>query len=93
VNGATQRPILVTQISRASYLMTDESPVYPKIGNEFGGHGTVNHSIEEYVRHGGWMHTNTVENSGSFGSPADSGVHCVLSVLGEVFEALDRFSS
>ena len=30
---------------------------------------------------------------GSFGSPADSGVHFVLSVLGEVFEALDRFSS
>ena len=61
VNSETLRPILVTQISRTSYLMTDESTVYPKIGSEFGGHGTVNHSIEEYVR-GGFWHTNTVEN-------------------------------
>jgi transposase-like protein len=60
VTAATLRPILVTQINRASYLMTDESKVYPKIGEEFGGHGTVNHSIEEYVR-GGFWHTNTVE--------------------------------
>ena len=62
VNATTLRPILVTQISRKSHLMTDESPVYPKIGDEFGGHGTVNHSIDEYVRHGGFTHTNTVEN-------------------------------
>jgi hypothetical protein len=27
----------------------------------YSGHGTVNHSIEEYVR-GGFWHTNTVEN-------------------------------
>lgn len=61
VTASNLRPILVTQINRASFLMTDESPVYPKLGREFGGHGTVNHSIEEYVRHGGFMHTNTVE--------------------------------
>ena len=61
VNAKTLRPILVSQISRKSYLMTDESPIYPKIGDEFAGHGTVNHSIEEYVR-GGFWHTNTVEN-------------------------------
>jgi transposase-like protein len=61
VNAATLRPILVTQVSRKSHLMTDESAVYPKIGEEFGGHGTVNHSIDEYVRHGGFTHTNTVE--------------------------------
>lgn len=41
--------------------MTDESTVYPKIGAEFAGHGTVNHSIDEYVRHGGFTHTNSVE--------------------------------
>jgi ISXO2-like transposase domain len=41
--------------------MTDESLVYPKIGDEFAGHGTVNHSAEEYVRATFW-HTNTVEN-------------------------------
>jgi transposase-like protein len=61
VSAKTLRPILVTQVSRKSYLMTDESAVYPKIGEEFSGHGTVNHSIEEYVRHGGFMHTNTIE--------------------------------
>jgi len=61
VNAKTLRPILVKQASRKSYLMTDESTVYPKIGDEFAGHGTVNHSIEEYVR-GGFWHTNTVEN-------------------------------
>lgn len=61
VNATTLCPVLVMQISAASYLMTDESTVYPKIGAEFAGHGTVNHSIDEYVRHGGFMHTNTVE--------------------------------
>lgn len=41
--------------------MTDESPVYWPIGTQFSGHGTVNHSAEEYVRAFFW-HTNTVEN-------------------------------
>ena len=41
--------------------MTDDSPVYPAIGRQFAGHGSVNHSIEEYVRAQFW-HTNTVEN-------------------------------
>jgi hypothetical protein len=53
-------PILFTQIDRASYLMTDESAVYIKTGREYAGHGTVNHSIKEYVR-GNFWHTNTVE--------------------------------
>jgi transposase-like protein len=61
VDSKTLRPVLVEQVNRASYLMTDESTVYPKIGAEFAGHGTVNHSIEEYVR-GGFWHTNTAEN-------------------------------
>ena len=41
--------------------MTDETNVYSKIGREFSGHGTVNHSIKEYVR-GEFFHSNTVEN-------------------------------
>ena len=61
VNADTLRPILFTQVDRKSYLMTDEASVYKKPGREFSGHGTVNHSIEEYVR-GGFWHTNTVEN-------------------------------
>jgi transposase-like protein len=61
VNGKTLKPILFTQIDRATYLMTDEALVYKRPGKEFAGHGTVNHSIDEYVR-GKFWHTNTVEN-------------------------------
>ena len=61
VSAKTLRPIIVTQVNRASYLMTDEAAVYTEIGREFNGHGTVNHSAEEYVRAMFW-HTNTVEN-------------------------------
>jgi hypothetical protein len=61
VSATTLRPITVSHVNRASYLMTDESLVYPKIGDESAGHGTVNHSAEEYVRATFW-HTNTVEN-------------------------------
>ncbi|MCP4330617.1 MAG: IS1595 family transposase [Alphaproteobacteria bacterium] len=61
VNSKTLRPILVQTASRQSYLMTDEHTVYPKIGEEFAGHGTVNHSAEEYVR-GTFWYTNTVES-------------------------------
>jgi transposase-like protein len=61
VTAKTLRPIIVTHVNRASYVMTDESAVYPAVGEEFAGHGTVNHSAEEYVRAYFW-HTNTVEN-------------------------------
>src|ERR1700730_3841867 len=61
VTAKTLRPIIVTHVNRASFVMTDESTVYPAIGREFHGHGTVNHSAEEYVRAQFW-HTNTVEN-------------------------------
>ena len=61
VNGKTLRKVIVTHVDRASYIMTDEAAVYTAIGREFSGHGTVNHSAEEYVRAFFW-HTNTVEN-------------------------------
>lgn len=61
VSATSLRPIIVTQVNRASYLMTDDAAVYTGIGREFAGHGSVNHSAEEYVRAGFW-HTNTVEN-------------------------------
>jgi hypothetical protein len=51
---------MVSEIDKASYVMTDESPTYSKVGDDFAGHGTVNHSAEEYVRAYFW-HTNTVE--------------------------------
>jgi ISXO2-like transposase domain len=42
--------------------MTDENAAYTKLGKEFSGHGTVNHSADEYVRLGGFVHVNTAEN-------------------------------
>lgn len=62
VTAKTLREAIVTQASRKSYLMTDEAAVYGKIGREFSGHGTVNHSAKEYVRTGGFHHTNTVKS-------------------------------
>jgi len=62
VRSETLREIIVTKASRKSYLMTDEAAVYEKIGREFSGHGTVNHSANEYVRTGGFHHTNTAES-------------------------------
>ena len=61
VNAKTLRPVLVTHIDRKSYLMTDEAGAYIRVGRKFAGHGSVIHSIKEYVR-GGFWHTNTVEN-------------------------------
>jgi len=62
VTAKVLRETIVTKVSRKSYLMTDEAVVYTKLGREFSGHGTVNHSANEYVRTGGFHHTNTVES-------------------------------
>jgi hypothetical protein len=61
VTAKTLRPIIVKHASRASYLMTDEAGIYMKLGKEFAGHGSVNHSADEYVR-GTFWHVNTAEN-------------------------------
>ena len=61
VNAKTLGPILASQVHKASYIMTDEATVYGPITTIFAGHGTVNHSVEEYVRAGFW-HIHTVEN-------------------------------
>src|ERR1700736_1845433 len=58
----TLRETAVKTASRKSYLMTDENPAYTKLGKEFDGHGTVNHSANEYVRLGGFVHINSAEN-------------------------------
>ena len=59
VSAKTLRPILVSQIDRKSFLMTDDAGQYRHMGKEFARHEVVNHSIDEYVR--GDAHTNTVE--------------------------------
>jgi transcriptional regulator with XRE-family HTH domain len=61
VTAETLRPIIVQAASRKSHLMTDESQSYTALGREFAGHSTVNHSANEYVRLGGFVHTNTLE--------------------------------
>jgi len=61
VTAKTLRPIIVKHASRKSTLMTDEAPVYSAIGDEFDAHRTVNHSANEYVKTGGYVHTNTAE--------------------------------
>ncbi len=60
VNSRNMNPMLRKQVSKKSYLMTDDSNIYPKIGKKFRRHSAVNHSIEEYVR--GAAHVNHCEN-------------------------------
>lgn len=62
VTAKQLRPLIVTTVDRASHLMTDESAVYTRVGKEFAGHSTVNHSANEYVKGGAFKHSNTVEN-------------------------------
>ncbi|MEO1167219.1 MAG: IS1595 family transposase [Pseudomonadota bacterium] len=62
VNAKHLRGLIVTNIDRASHLMTDEAMVYTRVGREFAGHSVVNHSAKEYVAHGGFKHSNTAEN-------------------------------
>ena len=61
VNAKDVRALVVTNVDRASTLMTDESPIYTRMGREFAYHGKVNHSAGEYVR-GVFHHSNTAEN-------------------------------
>ncbi|WBH18048.1 IS1595 family transposase [Sphingomonas radiodurans] len=61
VTAKDVRPLVVSHIDRASFLMTDESPIYTCMGKEFAGHATVNHSAGEYVSLK-TLHSNTVEN-------------------------------
>ncbi|HEX8643336.1 MAG TPA: IS1595 family transposase [Allosphingosinicella sp.] len=62
VNAKHVRGLIVTNVCRASHLMTDESMVYTSVGREFAGHSVVNHSAREYVTTGGFKHSNTAEN-------------------------------
>jgi transposase-like protein len=55
------RQVLVTNASRKSTLVTDESKLYTKVGREFAGHETMIHVGREYVNPRGYT-TNNVEN-------------------------------
>jgi transposase-like protein len=75
VSAKTLREKIVTTVSRKSYLATDELASYEPIGKEFAGHGTVNHSADEYVRMGGFLHINTAECRFSLMKRAVYGAH------------------
>lgn len=63
VTALNVREVLVKHADRKSRLHTDESNLYPMVGDEFVQHETVKHSAREYVR--GDVHTNSAE--GFFG--------------------------
>ena len=42
-------PIVKKNIAREAHVMTDESNVYAKLGDDFASHGSVDHSREEYA--------------------------------------------
>jgi len=62
VNAKHLRSLIVTNVDRASHLMTDEAMVYTRVGREFNGHSVVNHSAKQYVTTGGFKHSNTAKN-------------------------------
>jgi transposase-like protein len=79
VSAKTLREKIVTTVSRKSYLSTDEHVSYESIGKEFSGHGAVNHSADEYVRLGGFIHVNTAECRFSLMKRAVFGTHHSIS--------------
>ncbi|MEO6361547.1 MAG: IS1595 family transposase [Sphingomicrobium sp.] len=60
IHGNTVRSALVTNIDRASTLMTDEASVYRLVGKEFARHGHVLHAGHTYAK--GDIHSNSAEN-------------------------------
>jgi transposase-like protein len=58
-------PIVRDNIDRESHVMSDEAPIYSKLGNDFAKHGAVEHSRGEYGyrdrESGEKINTNTVE--------------------------------
>ncbi len=79
VKAKTLREKIVTTVSRKSHLMTDELASYGKVGKEFENHGTLNHSADEYVRLGGFIHVNTAECRFSLMKRAVFGTHHSIS--------------
>jgi transposase-like protein len=91
----TVRNILVTNASRDSQLVTDESRLYTKVGKEYADHQTVNHGKNEYVRFDG-LTTNHIENFFSIFKRGMIGTyqHCSEKHLGRYLSEFDfRYNS
>jgi transposase-like protein len=72
-------PIVRANISREARLMTDEAPMYWKIGKEFAEHGRTLHGIHQYVHPTDpTIHTNAAEGAFSIFKRGMRGVyqHC-----------------
>jgi len=61
VGANVVREILVKNASRKSTLVSDESALYKRVGDEFNAHETVWHAANEHVNKMGFT-TNNVEN-------------------------------
>jgi transposase-like protein len=74
--AADVAPIVLKNLAREASLMTDESPIYTRMGKAFASHEVVIHSLREYVR--GKAHTNTVEGYFSIFKRGFKGIyqHC-----------------
>ena len=72
--------IVRENIALESRLHTDESRLYPEVGQTFDAHKTVTHSHDEYVRYedGEAIHTNSAEGYFSIFKRGMRGVyqHC-----------------
>ncbi|WP_294123149.1 IS1595 family transposase, partial [Sphingomonas sp.] len=49
VNAATLRPLIVTNVTRDSYLLTDAAKHYVRLGKEFVEYATSDHRHQQYV--------------------------------------------
>ena len=79
LKAKTLYPIIRRNVYREARVMTDEAPVYKKLGREFAGHGVVRHRIGEYVkRRDRTVHTNTIEGFFSIFKRGMKGIyqHC-----------------
>jgi hypothetical protein len=77
VTRETLIPIVLRNVERETYIMTDEAGQYRgQFRKLFLGHGVVNHTAGEYGR--GRVHTNTVEGSFSIFKRGMKGIyqHC-----------------
>ena len=63
VTSKTLRPLVVTHVTRDTYLLTDKASHYRRFGKEFAAHGSTDHGERQFVGADSTEnHTNTVEN-------------------------------
>ena len=70
-------PVVERNVDVDSYLMTDQHPVYQRLGTQYAGHSYVNHGEQEYAR--GEVHNNTAESFNAILERAKQGVFHWLS--------------